>query len=260
MSPVPGGRSTSRKSGSSHHTSVRNCSSALWSIGPRQMTAWSSRAKNPMEMQRTPCTSGGTSISSMTVGGRSTPSMRGMEKPHTSASSTATERPRFARATARLTVVDDLPTPPLPEAMRSTRVRLAGSANGMARPSEWPTVGFDPAVAEGSPCNRWRSAARSSSVIEVKPSASSSTSGSASTTDRTRRSISFFSGHPGMVSAMVRRTVPPSTVTSRTMSRSTMLRCSSGSSTGRRASMMSAGDGTQAPGVVAVPAEFLLRA
>src|SRR5256886_10719824 len=34
MSPVPGGMSTTRKSGSSQCTSVRNCSSALCSIGP----------------------------------------------------------------------------------------------------------------------------------------------------------------------------------------------------------------------------------
>ena len=50
MSPVPGGRSMTRKSGSSQYTSVRNCSSALWSIGPRQMTGVSSSAKKPIEM------------------------------------------------------------------------------------------------------------------------------------------------------------------------------------------------------------------
>ena len=38
-----------------------------------------------------------------------------------SASSTPTVRPRRARATARLTVTELLPTPPLPEAMASTR-------------------------------------------------------------------------------------------------------------------------------------------
>ena len=38
MSPVPGGMSMRRKSGSSQNTSARNCSSALCSIGPRQMT------------------------------------------------------------------------------------------------------------------------------------------------------------------------------------------------------------------------------
>ncbi len=44
-SPVPGGMSTSRKSGESHNTSVMNCSMALWSIGPRQITAVSSSTK-----------------------------------------------------------------------------------------------------------------------------------------------------------------------------------------------------------------------
>ena len=66
------------------------------------------------------------------------PSMRGIEKPQTSASTTATSWPGWASATARLVVTDDLPTPPLPDAMSSTRVLLPGSANGMARPSAWP--------------------------------------------------------------------------------------------------------------------------
>ncbi len=61
-----------------------------------------------------------------------------MEKPHTSASTTATLWPRWARAMERLAVSDDLPTPPLPEAMSSTRVVLDGSAKGMTRPSAWP--------------------------------------------------------------------------------------------------------------------------
>ena len=78
------------------------------------------------------------SMSSMTVGGWSTPSIRGMEKPHTSASTTATSRPRPARATARLVVTEDLPTPPLPEATSITRVEELASANGTARPSECP--------------------------------------------------------------------------------------------------------------------------
>ena len=41
-----------------------------------------------------------------------------------SASSTPTRNPRWASPAARLTVIDDLPTPPLPEEMASTRVRL----------------------------------------------------------------------------------------------------------------------------------------
>jgi hypothetical protein len=39
-----------------------------------------------------------------------------------SASTTPTRRPSAARAAARLTVTEDLPTPPLPEATAYTRV------------------------------------------------------------------------------------------------------------------------------------------
>ena len=62
MSPVPGGMSTSKKSGSSQYTSVRNCSSALCNMGPRHTTAWPSGTKYPIEIQRTPHASGGRSI------------------------------------------------------------------------------------------------------------------------------------------------------------------------------------------------------
>jgi hypothetical protein len=55
-------------------------------------------------------------MSSTRVGGCVTPSIRGTEKPYTSASSTPTDRPSAAIAAARLTVTLDLPTPPLPEA------------------------------------------------------------------------------------------------------------------------------------------------
>jgi hypothetical protein len=79
--------------------------------------------------------------------------MRGIEKPQTSASITATLLPRAARETARFVVTDDLPTPPLPEAMSSTRVRLEGSAKGIVRPCACPWAGWLPAVEAGSP---WR--------------------------------------------------------------------------------------------------------
>ena len=94
--------------------------------------------------------------------------MRGIEKPQTSASTTATDLPCWASAMARLVVTDDLPTPPLPDAISSTRVLDAGSANGMARPSAWPWAGWVPAVAAGSPWSFSRSVARSSSVMTVK--------------------------------------------------------------------------------------------
>ena len=201
------------------------------------MTGWSSSAKNPIEIQRTPWASGGMSMSSMTVGAWDTPSIRGMEKPQTSASTTATSRPRPARATARLVVTDDLPTPPLPDAMSSTRVDELASANGTDRPSECPKVGLVPAVADGSPCSRSRSSSRSVSLMTVKSTPTASTPSRATTASSTDRWISAFRGQPGTVRATCTLTRRPSIATPRTMPRSTMLRLSSGSWTGRRASM-----------------------
>ena len=234
----------SRKSGESQKTSVRNCSSALCSIGPRQMTGVSSSAKKPIEMARTPWTSGGTIISSMITGARSMPSMRGIEKPQTSASTTPTlvGSPlvwRWARAMARLVVTEDLPTPPLPEAINRTRVRLPGWANGMDRPWAWPWAGVLPAVEAGSPWRWMRSASRSWSVITPNSRATVPTPMPVRASV-TRRWISFRRGQPAMVRAMVSDTVSPSTTTSRTMSSSTIERCSSGSSTGRSASITAA--------------------
>ncbi len=57
--------------------------------------------------------------------------MRGTLNPQMSASSTPTVRPRAASAAARLTVTDDLPTPPLPLATASTRV-VDGTSVGPA--------------------------------------------------------------------------------------------------------------------------------
>ena len=200
------------------------------------MTAWSSSAKNPIEMHDTPLTSGGTIIWSSSTGARSTPSILGIEKPHTSASTMPTRLPRWARATARLVVTDDLPTPPLPDAISSTRVRDDGSANGMARPSACPWACCDPAVDAGSPWRSCRRAARSSSFIAPQ-ARSTSVTPIAPSASLTRPVISPLSGQPGIVSTTVSATFVPSTTTSRTMPRSTMERCNSGSCTGRRASM-----------------------
>ena len=52
------------------------------------------------------------------------------EKPQMSASSTPTVSPRAASAAARLTVTDDLPTPPLPLPTAMTRVVAATSVGG----------------------------------------------------------------------------------------------------------------------------------
>ena len=88
-----------------------------------------------------------------------------------SASTTPTEWPRAARATARLAVTLDLPTPPLPDAISSGRVREPGWANGIARPSAWPWAWVEPAVAAASPWRRRRRSSRSSSVMTVKSTA-----------------------------------------------------------------------------------------
>ncbi|SIM59924.1 Uncharacterised protein [Mycobacteroides abscessus subsp. abscessus] len=128
MSPVPGGRSSSSTSRSPKCTSVRNCSSARCSIGPRQAMGRLPSTNIPMEITRTDpalgssrvrwgtSTTGGRIMSSSLVGAWVIPSSPGTEKPCTSASTMPTERPWEARAAARLTVTVDLPTPPLPEA------------------------------------------------------------------------------------------------------------------------------------------------
>ena len=95
---------------------------ALWSMGPRQITGVSSGTKNPMEMTFTPCDSSGRIMSLNPTGCPETPSIRGTEKPHTSASNTPTRWPCAASAAARFTVTLDLPTPPLPEATAITVV------------------------------------------------------------------------------------------------------------------------------------------
>jgi hypothetical protein len=65
----------------------------------------------------------------MTLGGSVIPNILGIEKPQTSASITATSFPRFERATAKFVVTEDFPTPPLPEAIRRTRVFTFDSKN-----------------------------------------------------------------------------------------------------------------------------------
>ena len=53
-SPVPGGRSITRKSSAPQATSCRNCSTAFMTIGPRQITGWSTSIRNPSDMTFTP--------------------------------------------------------------------------------------------------------------------------------------------------------------------------------------------------------------
>ena len=154
-----------------------------------------------------------------------------------SASTTPTEYPCWASATARFVVTLDLPTPPLPDEMSSGRVFEPFWANGMMRPSAWPWAGAWPAVAAALPWRLLRSSSRSPSVITVNSRSIESTPSSAVAASDTRWRISFFSGQPGTVSAMSTPTTPSGRMsTPRSMPRSTIERCSSGSWTGRNAS------------------------
>ncbi|MDQ0735604.1 hypothetical protein QFZ50_002067 [Arthrobacter agilis] len=81
MSPVPGGRSRKSTSRSPKYTSVRNCSSARCSIGPRQEMGWLPSTNIPMEITFTPCATGGRISSSTRVGCCVMPIRAGTEKP-----------------------------------------------------------------------------------------------------------------------------------------------------------------------------------
>ena len=67
-SPVPGGMSTTSVSIAPQWTSERNCSSALWSIGPRHMIGPLSSAKNPIDISFSSPRTGGMIIESTTIG------------------------------------------------------------------------------------------------------------------------------------------------------------------------------------------------
>ena len=127
------------------------------------------------------------------------PSMRGIEKPHTSASTAATRWPRCASATARFVVTDDLPTPPLPDAIARTRVRES-------------VKGFVPVLGLAALAVRLRvsccvSAWRSSSVMTVRSTSTSATPGERRDRVGDPRVISARSGQPATVRATVTRDV-----------------------------------------------------
>ena len=81
MSPVPGGRSRTRTSGSSHHTSERNCCNERCKRGPRHRIARSVPANMPMLMRSTPQARTGMSMPPTLVGWERTPNSPGSEKP-----------------------------------------------------------------------------------------------------------------------------------------------------------------------------------
>ncbi len=146
------------------------------------------------------------------------PSSRGTEKPQMSASSTPTVRPRRASSTARFTVTELLPTPPLPLAMARTRV----DAGTWVSPACWRA--FQRALSITS--------VRSSGVISPHVMCTSRTPGWMPTRRSMASLMSARSGHPPIVSLTVTSTVPSScTSTAGTMPSDTMSLPSSGSMT-----------------------------
>ena len=132
--------STIRKSRESQNTSLRNCSTALCSIGPLQMTALSSPTKKSIDMTFTRWATGGTIMSPTMIGGLSTPSIAGIENPQMSPSTIPTRFPCLANATARLAETEDLPTPPLPDEIAIVRVAEPGS------PIPGPALSLSPSI------------------------------------------------------------------------------------------------------------------
>ena len=129
-----------------------------------------------------------------------------------SASSSPTVAPAWASATARLTLTVLLPTPPLPDATAMMFLTPGHELLGLARlrpPDHGAPGDVDRLDAERRE------------------------------TPLTSASISSLSGQAGVVSSIVKATVP-SMATFRTMSRVTMSPGSSGSRTARSASRMAA--------------------
>ena len=127
-----------------------------------------------------------------------------------SPSSSPTEAPDWASATARLTLTVLLPTPPLPDA---TAMMF---------------------LTPGTSCSAWRGAARRTMAPQVMSTPVAPMPPSAA---RVVRSISSLSGQAGVVSSMVMAMAEPSMTTFLTMSRVTRSFPSSGSWTVRIASM-----------------------
>ena len=162
---------------------------------------------------------GGMIIPSRAVGGWSTPIIRGTEKPKMSASTSPTLRPEAAMAAARLTVTEDLPTPPLPDVTARTRVRLPFWAKGTTRSAALP---------RSFAC----SSARCSEFMAPILTKTRSTPSSAPTTFFTSAEMVSRKGQPAVVRRIETMTVPSSSIwTSSTMLRSVIGRRISGSMT-----------------------------
>ena len=136
-----------------------------------------------------------------------------------SASTTPTRRPSAAIATARFAVSDDLPTPPLPDAIAYTFVSEPGCENGMTGSPSPPRSCF---------LSRTRCSGLMT-PISTDTDATPSTADAAAVTSST---IFALSGQPAVVRSIATVTSPaPATSTSRTMPSSVMGRRISGSMT-----------------------------
>ena len=139
-----------------------------------------------------------------------------------SASTIPTDRPFCANAVARLTVMEDFPTPPLPEAMAYTRVVEAGWANGI--------------TGSATPPRRdCRSSRRCSSVITSVVTVTSPTPAMSATAAWVLVTKVFFMGQPAMVRYISTATSVPVMSMDFTMFSSVMGLPISGSSTRERA-------------------------
>src|SRR5215469_14222106 len=136
-----------------------------------------------------------------------------------SASTTPTFWPEAARAAARLTVTDDLPTPPLPLATAYTRVSEFGWANGICGSGRPP---------RSLVCR----ARRCSSLITSSWTRTEDTPGSLPAAAVTSRVMVSRSGHPATVRYTSTSTAPSAaTSTFLTMPSSVIGRWISGSCT-----------------------------
>jgi hypothetical protein len=137
-----------------------------------------------------------------------------------------------------LTVTDDLPTPPLPDATAITLVRESAVANGICASGL-----AEPRSDRSCDDSCWRSW----SDIEPNTTWTSSTPSSRDTAAVTSWVMRSLSGHPGIVSLIRTPTTASWTTTSSTMPSSVMGLPISGSSTVARASSTCASVGTWGP-------------
>lgn len=136
-----------------------------------------------------------------------------------SASTTPTLRPSAAIAAARLTVTDDLPTPPLPEATAYTRVSEPGLAKGTSRSAVPPRRAF-------------ASSLRCSSLMTSRVTSTRVTPSTRETASVTRWVIVSRIGQPETVRYTVTATAPSAPIsTDLTIPSSVMGRLISGSFT-----------------------------